>query len=387
MKCSSSHWHRWSVVLGVAIALALPSATMADAATIDLTTANQIVTPGSTDTATVTPESWGSTVSTNGLVYVSTNPQGIGDGVVPNFNNGSTLRWTMPASFPDIPFGSLVYFTAYYGAQGEPFPLINSEGGPELWTTTAPAVTQSQVSPGTALGTVKIKAVPDASDTFAVATASSSVATPYIGTALPTTARSYASGTNISGLKAGDYIALYEVNGSGKIQAFSQWMVSSSDINAAPPWTPPTLDPVTLTINGHRREVIGSLGYNAAEAIQNGSYAGYVEERAALNSGARYSGEGTNSAYLSAILDGSGVGSQKQVSAPLQGQFAALYQKLGIIPTWTNNTVSIPAGVSRLLTAGASRLAIENYLVQMDGFSWSAADMEANGGFPIQSHD
>ena len=66
-----------------------------------------------------------------------------------------------------------------------------------------------------------------------------------------------------------------------------------------------------------------------------------------------------------------------------QGQFAALYQRLGIIPTPTNNTVSIAAGVSALRNAGASSLAIENYLVQLDGFSWSAAQAQAAAGFPI----
>ena len=95
--------------------------------------------------------------------------------------------------------------------------------------------------------------------------------------------------------------------------------------------------------------------------------------------------EGINSAYLSAILDGSGVGLQQHVSAIQQGQFAALYQKLSIIPTWTDNTVTVAQGVSALLKAGATTLAIENYLVQLDGFSWAAAIAQAQAGFPIQS--
>lgn len=158
-------------------------------------------------------------------------------------------------------------------------------------------------------------------------------------------------------------------------------------IRSSPQWAPPSIMPVTVTVNGHKAEVIGSLGYNAAQAIQNGTYRGYAEERAALASGITYSGEGTHSAYLSAILDGSGVGSQEHVSAQQQGEFAAIYQKLGIIPTWTNNTISIPAGVASLSKAGAPTLAIENYLVQMDGFSWSAAEAQAESGFSIQAQN
>ena len=91
------------------------------------------------------------------------------------------------------------------------------------------------------------------------------------------------------------------------------------------------------------------------------------------------------STYLSSVLDGSGVGLQQHVSAMQQGQFAALYQKLGIIPTWTDNTVTIPLAIAALVKAGAPTLAIENYLVQLDGFSWPAAQSQAGAGFPVQS--
>ena len=91
------------------------------------------------------------------------------------------------------------------------------------------------------------------------------------------------------------------------------------------------------------------------------------------------------STYLSSVLDGPGVGLQQHVSAMQQGQFAALYQKLGIIPTWTGNTVDSAQGVKTLLAASASTLAIENYLVQLQGFSWSAAQAQAAAGFPMQS--
>ncbi len=156
---------------------------------------------------------------------------------------------------------------------------------------------------------------------------------------------------------------------------------------ASPPppsvWTPPGLTPETVTVDGHATEVIGNLGANPPAAIQYGSLGGYVEERAAIGAGASFAGEGTDSSYLSAILDGSGVGSQAHVSATQQGQFAALYQKLGIIPTWTDNTIGMSQGVAALVKAGAPTLAIENYLVQLDGFSWAAAQAQAALGFPI----
>lgn len=149
-------------------------------------------------------------------------------------------------------------------------------------------------------------------------------------------------------------------------------------------WAPPMLVPESVTVGGVSTEVIGNLGYNPQAAIQNGIYVGYTEERAAVLAGASFTGEGIDSFYLSAILDGSGVGLQQHVSAVQQGQFAALYQNLGIIPTWTNDTVSIPQGVTTLIKAGAWPLAIENYLVQLGAFSWTAVQAQAAQNFPIQ---
>lgn len=156
---------------------------------------------------------------------------------------------------------------------------------------------------------------------------------------------------------------------------------------AAPPaWTPPVLTPESVTVGTVSTDVIGNLGYNPATAIQRGIYAGYVEERAAIEAGASFSGEGTDSAYLSAILDGSGVGiNDPHVSPEQQGQFAALYQKLGIIPMWTDNAVTLPQGLTALAQVGAPALAMENYLVQLDGYSWTAAASQAAAGFPIKS--
>ncbi|MCY0900363.1 MAG: hypothetical protein OWU33_15810 [Firmicutes bacterium] len=58
---------------------------------------------------------------------------------------------------------------------------------------------------------------------------------------------------------------------------------------------------------------------------------------------------------------------QQHVSATEQGEFAALYQRRGIIPTWMDNSVGIAEGVAALINAKAPVLAIENYLVQLGG--------------------
>jgi hypothetical protein len=148
---------------------------------------------------------------------------------------------------------------------------------------------------------------------------------------------------------------------------------------------PPVLLPEPVTVDDINTQVVGDWGYNLASAIQNGASTGYVEERAAILAGASFTGEGIQSTYLCSILDGSGVGRQQHVSALQQGEFTALYQKLGIIPTWTDNTVTIPLGVAALLKAGAPTSAIENYLVQLDGFSLPAAQSQAAAGYSIQS--
>ncbi|MCY0879547.1 MAG: hypothetical protein OWU84_11480 [Firmicutes bacterium] len=149
----------------------------------------------------------------------------------------------------------------------------------------------------------------------------------------------------------------------------------------APVWQPPLLLPESVTVNGISATVIGNLSYNPPNAVQNGSTVGFVEKWAAIEAGASFAGEGIDSTYLSAILDGSGVGLQEHVPATERGAFAALYQKLAIIPTWTGNSVSLAEGVAALRRAGAPPLAIENYLVQLWGDSWPAAKAQAADGF------
>ncbi|MCY0878098.1 MAG: hypothetical protein OWU84_04040 [Firmicutes bacterium] len=139
------------------------------------------------------------------------------------------------------------------------------------------------------------------------------------------------------------------------------------------PFVPPTFLPETVMVDGVKGVVIANDGYNPPDAVAWGSSVGYVEERAAVLAGASFNGEGLDSSYLSAILSGRGVGLQHHVSAVQQGQFAALYQKLGIIPTWTASNVSLGAGVAALQQAGAPPLAIENYLVQIGGWTWPVA--------------
>ena len=136
---------------------------------------------------------------------------------------------------------------------------------------------------------------------------------------------------------------------------------------------PPTLTPAPVTVGGVSAQVVGDLGYNPVAAIEAGLYAGYVEERAAIEAGASFAGEGIDSSYLADILSGDGVGLEQHVSAIQQGQFAALYQRLGIIPTWTGTVVTPTQAIAALIKAGASALAIENYLVQIDGFGWATA--------------
>ncbi len=240
------------------------------------------------------------------------------------------------------------------------------------------------VSPGSTVGTtaVTVSSLPSG-DTLDYRLATTAQSAPAVGSSLPGGTTTYTSGSNISGVASGGYVDLYAVNGSGVVQAWNQFPVTTADIREISVWTPPTLSAESVTVDGMSASVIGNMGYNPVLAIRTGSFAGYVEERAAIAAGATFAGEVLDSSYLSAILDGSGVGLQQHVSAVQQGQFAALYQKLGIIPTWTHNAVSAAAGVKALEAAGASALSIENYLVQVYGYAWSTAQGQAQAGFPL----
>ena len=149
------------------------------------------------------------------------------------------------------------------------------------------------------------------------------------------------------------------------------------------PHTPPPITTTVVHVAGTSGSVISSLGYNGAGAIGSGTFAGYVTERTALKDGLTTTGEGGTSSYVVDILSGSGVDTT-EVSAAQQGQFAALYQTLGIIPDAAQK-VAVGAAVAALVKAKASPLAIENYLVQLQGFTWAMAQAEAAAGFPIQN--
>lgn len=246
--------------------------------------------------------------------------------------------------------------------------------GMNQWTLSAqdlalPLIPSATIAPGTKIGTTAITASLTSGDALKVEVSVNAPSPVALGATLPTGTATYAMGSNLTAVVPGDVVTLYEVNASSAVEAMRQWTLTAADIAAAPPipvWTPPILSPDPVTIGSTHSTVIGNRGYNPPIAIQRGSFHGYVEERAAIGAGATFNGEGTDSAYLSAILDGSGVGvGDNHVTAVQQGQFAALYQKLGIIPTWTDTTVTMPHAVAALVKASASSLAIENYLVQL----------------------
>ncbi|MCY0900362.1 MAG: hypothetical protein OWU33_15805 [Firmicutes bacterium] len=61
------------------------------------------------------------------------------------------------------------------------------------------------------------------------------------------------------------------------------------------PWIPPRLIPEPVTVSSMSGAIISNLGFNPITAAHNGTYAGYLEECAALVAGASFTGEGTDS--------------------------------------------------------------------------------------------
>lgn len=57
-------------------------------------------------------------------------------------------------------------------------------------------------------------------------------------------------------------------------------------------WTLPVITTEPVTIGKNTSQVIGNMGYNAVQAITEGSAPGYEEERAAIQTGASATGEG-----------------------------------------------------------------------------------------------
>jgi hypothetical protein len=250
----------------------------------------------------------------------------------------------------------------------------------------APPIQSLTVTPGTGVGTTQFVVTPNIpGDTFAIAFGSEPA--PALGGVLPEGAVRYVSGSVLSGLTIGTTVNLYEVNQARTVEAWTPMTLTALDVSSgsSPASVAPVLTPETVTVNGVTTTVIGNQSFNSAVAIANGTSPGYVEERAAIAAGISFDREGTDSTYLSCILSGIAVGQQQHVSAIEQGQFAALYQSLEIIPTWNQTTLSVAQGLSLLAKAHASTLCEENYLVQLWGFSWANAEAAAANGFQTPS--
>jgi len=307
----------------------------------------------------------------------------------------ATQAQSVPTMGGPLPTGAFTYTSGSNlnnVAVGDDIELytINSTGQITAWNqipvtaadiaAQAPPITDLSVSPGPTPGSTEVLAAPNtAGDTFAIDL--SAQPGPAVGEPLPLGAVAYHSGTPLDDVAVGETIDLYEVNAEHQVEAWTPITLTNADLPADPGSPLPTLSPESVTVDGVTTTVIGNLGFNPARAIAYGTSVGFVEERAAILAGASFHAEGTDSSYLSAILSGVGVGLQHYVSAIQQGQFAASYQSLGIIPTWTNASVTISEGLAALKKAAASPLSIENYLVQLWGYSWTNALSAATSGF------
>lgn len=100
----------------------------------------------------------------------------------------------------------------------------------------APDITTQSIGSGTSLGTTEVTATPNSnSDTFAYVLGSTPATTPYVGDPLPNGAATYMSGSDIPNVSAGQYLNMYEVNGSNQIQAWHEYQLTTGDINSAGP--------------------------------------------------------------------------------------------------------------------------------------------------------
>ncbi|AUW95287.1 hypothetical protein BXT84_16080 [Sulfobacillus thermotolerans] len=312
---------------------------------------------------------WGIAVDSHGDIYVANN----GNNTVVELPSGSNEWHTISGPF-NMPQGIAI------NAQGDLFVVNNSDTGSDgIVELVNGSSTWKDIAPTSAPIYPNDVAVNGSGDIFVTYFNHNTTAVEE----LPYGSNTW---TNLADGQLVNYPEGIAVSSTGAIYVsnFANNTISEYP-PAVPHWTPPVLTPEPVTVGHVNGQVIGDLGFNPAVAVGNGSYAGYIEERAAIEAGATFAGEGTNSAYLSSILDGSGVALyDSPVTAKEQGQFAALYQKLGIIPTWTNNTVNIGQGVSSLIKAHAPSLAIANYLVQMGGYSWPVAESQAQFGISNQ---
>jgi len=126
--------------------------------------------------------------------------------------------------------------------------LTSSEIGSSA-PTTAPTIGSVTIGKGSASGTIEATVTPNtAGDTFEAEVNTSSQTTPLQGSTPPSGASAYTSGANLPAT-SGDYLALYEVNGSGQVVAFSQIQLTSSDFgSSSPPPPPPPPPPVLIQV-------------------------------------------------------------------------------------------------------------------------------------------
>jgi fibronectin type 3 domain-containing protein len=147
-----------------------------------------------------------------------------------------------------------------------------------------PAISAS-VSAGTVIGATKITAAASSGNSLKYVVSSSSLGTPVIpdtlGVVAPA-AKAYTSGANISGVAAGKYIGLYEVNAGGTIQRFKLITLTSANVKTL--MAPGSFKAVPVSYNSIK------LTWSAATGA-----AGYEISRATASTGA-YSVVGTPTA-------------------------------------------------------------------------------------------
>ncbi len=296
-----------------------------------------------------------------------------------------------------------------------------SSGSPGGTAQTGGATTGTAPAPGiegttpTTLNVVGLNATASPSGTVVLRWAPTSAATAYKvilvsnGTVLATglTARTY----TVNKLTAGHTytFGVYACNarGCGTIPAKATVTI---------PTTAPEPVPTTNPLQQYGESLSGKITPSQAMALyQQGKIAGpgfvvngqwyqnldqipssvrgsavpnSTELATATSAGVSAAGEGGQSAYITDVLSG-GISSTYGTSGSQQAQDAETYQTLGVIPSTaqtsnaSSETAAMQSGIKSLLASGASSATIQNYLVQLYGFSPTVAAQEAAQGYPI----
>ncbi|GEM_PF-742544 len=166
-----------------------------------------------------------------------------------------TITYTLngaPAGVSINPSTGLITVAGTVGAGSYPFTVTASNGTPtddatQSFTLTVNAAsgggthpapgfgTPPTAGPGTQSGTTKVTGVTAGSgNELKVLVTSGSTSKPNVGDTVPSGASSYTAGNDISGVDAttNKYVAVYEVDGNGKIVKFSEIVLSSGDIKS-----------------------------------------------------------------------------------------------------------------------------------------------------------